>query len=188
MAKVNFYRVASLPAELVPGSLYFVENGTFTESYVVGTNGVARSIGNSAMIRSIIAEELQEWGEASNMIEIVADIDARDLLAMDKDRNMIVLVLDASDDPTVDEGSALYAYDAATQTFHKMAEYESMDVVVQWANIEGRPASSVADIDEAVTMRHTHANKATLDKLGEDSDGLLFNGQAVTSRWSETKW
>ena len=42
-----------------------------------------------------------------------------------------------------------------------------MDAVVQWSNINGRPTSSVAQIDSAVTNSHTHSNKAVLDATQE---------------------
>lgn len=38
----------------------------------------------------------------------------------------------------------------------------------------------VVDAQEAVSMRHTHPNKTTLDKWGENGDGPLFDGQPVT--------
>ena len=47
----------------------------------------------------------------------------------------------------------------------KIAEYESMDVVLQWNDIQGKPTSAVADIDDAVANRHSHANKALLDPI-----------------------
>lgn len=49
-----------------------------------------------------------------------------------------------------------------------------MDLILSWNNINGRPTSAVADIDDAVTKRHTHANKALLDKVGEDENTLYF--------------
>ena len=42
-----------------------------------------------------------------------------------------------------------------------------MDLILSWNNINGRPTSDV-------TKCHTHANKALLDKVGEDENTLYF--------------
>jgi len=36
-------------------------------------------------------------------------------------------------------------------------------VDVRWSNINGRPVSSVLNIDDAVNKRHEHTNKIILD-------------------------
>ena len=97
----------------------------------------------------------------------------------------IVMVLDASADSTVDSGWAIYrrltsASDLSQlSSWQKIAERESLDVVVNWANIVDKPSSTVANIDDAVTKRHIHANSAVLDKFTEDANGLKYNGSAV---------
>jgi len=188
MAAVKFYKVATLPGTLEPDAFYYVENGTFAESYLTNSAGVARSVGNSAMINSLINDALAGWSGNASSLEIVADIAARDALVATLDVNSMILVIDASADATVDSGSALYAYGASNDTVYKLAEYESMDVVVQWSAIQGGPTSTPAQIDTAVSQSHTHTNKTTLDKLGEDGEGLLFNGVGVGSRWTTTNW
>lgn len=196
MAQINFHKVATLPGVLQPNSLYFVENGTIAETYITNSVGVARSVGNSEMITSIvtasvgsIVDDAVDGAIASlNAVEIVADIDARDALAASLSRNALIIVEDATADPTVDAGSAMYAYNHVTDTFSKLTEYESLDVVISWANISGRPASTPAQIDDAVEASHNHSNKSTLDKLGEDAEGLTFEGQGVNSRWATLNW
>lgn len=188
MARVNFNKVTSLPGTLDPNTFYFVENGTFAESYITDNEGNARAVGNSAMINALINDALAGWSGNASSLEIVADITARDSLVATLDVNAMILVVDASGDPTVNSGSALYAYGASNTTVYKLAEYESMDVVLQWASIQGGPSSTPAQIDTAVSQSHTHSNKATLDKLGEDADGLLFDGVGVGSRWTTTNW
>ena len=38
------------------------------------------------------------------------------------------------------------------------------------------------EIEESVSLRHTHSNKEQLDKIGEDSEGnLTYNGNVVIS-------
>ena len=50
---------------------------------------------------------------------------------------------------------------------------------VEWANINGAPTSTVAQIDAAVTAA-THTNRAVLDLLNVDTDGhLIYDGAAL---------
>lgn len=188
MSKVAFHKVTTLPGTLEPNAFYFVENANFCESYVTDDAGVAKSIGNSAMINALIAAALADWEVAANSVEIVADIAARDALVATLEVNAMILVVDASADPTVGSGSALYAYDATAEEIYKIAEYESMDVTLEWADINGRPTSTPAQIDSAVGQAHSHANKPVLDKLSEDVDGLLYDGDPVSSRWKTQAW
>jgi hypothetical protein len=67
--------------------------------------------------------------------------------------------------------------DPAVVTWTKVAEAESMDVVLQWGNIQGKPSSAVADIDDAVSKKHEHANKTVLDAISANSTSgnLVYN-------------
>lgn len=186
MARIRFNKVAQLPAQLQADSFYFVENGTYAESYVTNSAGVARAIGNTAMISALIASQVSAQLADFSSLQIVADIAARD--ALPKRANFLVLVVNATADATVKSGAAMYAYNKAAGAFSKVSEYESMDVILQWASIVGGPSSSPAQIDAAVAQSHTHANKATLDKVGEDADGLLFGGSSVDPRWATLNW
>src|SRR5690554_308214 len=188
MALVKFYKVATLPGTLEPDSFYYVENGSYAESYLTNSSGVARAVGNSAMINALVADALAGWSGDASALDIVSDIAARDALTTTLDRNAMILVLDATGDPTVDDGSALYAYAAATETIYKIAEYESMDVVVQWASIQGGPSSTPAQIDTAVSQTHTHSNKAVLDKFTESEGQPQYNGQPIKSSWETANW
>ena len=125
----------------------------------------------------------------------VADISARDALTGLAD-GAKVFVEDAIGDPLVAAGWAIYRYRAATEAvgtegedgyvpavaagWTKVAEGESLDIIHEWANIQNRPASAVADIDDAVTKRHDHANKADcLDKLSVADGKLKLDGGDV---------
>lgn len=49
---------------------------------------------------------------------------------------------------------------------------------IRYNDIEGKPSSTVAQIDDAVTKRHEHANKDRLDKINEGAGGVLtYNGE-----------
>lgn len=189
MAQLKFFGLDSLPTTLQPDAFYYVLNGDYAESYVTDDAGNAKMIGNTTFIDARVADALANWAGGGNQLQIVADIAARDALAVGATYNIMALVLDASDDPTVDAGSAMYAYSIDTTTWFKVAEYESMDVQVQWDDIIGGPSSSVAAIDAAVAASHTHANKATLDDLTTGAnDELLFKGAPVTTQWEQKDW
>ena len=218
MATIKFHKVLVLPGTLEADSIYFVQNSTYSETYLTDSAGNAKSVGNSAMIAAVANTEISTRLAQHNLVEIVADITARNLLAA-QDRNLVVMVLDATGDATVKAGAALYAFRNSDNSWTKVAEYEGMDAVVQWSNINGRPTSSVAQIDSAVTNSHTHSNKvvldatqesfttalkttydaaatashghgnkATLDKLTDAGGVLLLDGAAVTASWATKNW
>lgn len=170
------------------------------------------------MIAAVANTEISTRLAKHNLVEIVADITARNALAS-QDRNLVVMVLDATGDATVTSGAALYAFRNSDNSWTKVAEYEGMDAVVQWSNINGRPSSTPAQIDSAVTNSHTHSNKAvldgtqesfttalktsydaavtashshgnkaTLDKLTDAGGVLLLDGSPVTASWATKNW
>lgn len=88
-----------------------------------------------------------------------------------------------------DDVSSLFIAQVNEPGWTKVAEAESIDVVLQWANIQGKPNSAVADIDDAVGKRHTHNNLASVlenfvDTSTKSGDtvtkaGLEYQGEAV---------
>ena len=116
------------------------------------------------------------------------------LASTDVPAGQLVWVTDASGDTTVTSGWAVYrkkvgvGIDYTTlDGWQKVAEAESLDVVVSWDNIQGKPTSTPAQIDQAVTDDHTHANKAALDELADATTGtapdevigLTYKGRAL---------
>lgn len=181
--QIKFVKATTLPGTLDPDSFYFIENGTYAESYLTDSTGAARSIGNSAMINTLAGAVVS----AANNMRVVADIAARN--ALNPTSVTMALVLDATGDATVSSGAATYVWNEGPDAWVKIAEYESMDVVVTWASISGKPTSAVADIDDAVAKRHTHSNLTQLNKIGEDGAGhLTYNGSAVSVHWDTNNW
>lgn len=188
MALVKFYKVTSLPGTLEPDSLYFVLNSGYTESYLTNAAGEAKAIGNSAMINALIADALSSLPSSGAPVLYAADIAARDALEPSLEQAVFVLVADASDDPTVDAGAAMYAWNPTSSTWIKVAEYESMDVEITWALITDGPSSTPAQIDSAVSASHSHANKATLDKFSESGGLVRFDGSPIPAEWDGANW
>lgn len=191
MATLNFYKLTSLPGTLVADSLYFISNGTIAESYLTDSTGTAKSIGNSAMINSLVASQMASTLAGYNAMEIVATITARNALAASLNRNVLVLVTDATGDTSVASGAALYAFNNTGDTWTKVSEYESLDVTLTWESLQGKPTSTVAQIDSAVSQSHSHSNKTYLDKIGETGGALTYSGTVVgggASSWTTVNW
>lgn len=186
MATYNIYKETVLPGTLQPHSIYLVAPAArpdFVEMYVTGTSaGTVKRIVDTAQIQSMIDTAIADI----STLEVVADIAARNALSLSS--NTQVLVLNATGDATVASGAATYVYRSSTSTWIKISEAESQDVVLQWANIQNKPTSSVADIDDAVSKRHSHANKTELDKIGESGGYFTYNGSKPVIDWNSVGW
>jgi CheY-like chemotaxis protein len=186
MSVMNIYRVNTLPVSREASAMYIVKASAATHAEVHFTNA-----DGTETRRLIDAADVQAMIDASisgmSNIEVVNTIAERDALAPTK--NTFVLVLTATDDPSVSVGSALYMYVVALTTWQKITEYESLDVVLDWNTLANRPTSAVADIDDAVSKKHAHSNLSTLNKFGEDGGGALtFNGTAIGANMAVSEW
>lgn len=186
MAIFQIYRETALPGSLQPYSIYLVAPASkpdYVEMYVTNAAGTAtRRIINDVDIQAMINASVS----AANQIQVLADIAARD--ALTPTGAWYVYVKDATGDATVASGGATYLWDTSTSAWVKISEAESLDISLTWSALSGKPTSSVADIDDAVTKRHTHANKTELDKIGENAGQLTYGGTAVSTQWSSTGW
>ncbi len=185
-ASMRIERVTALPGTLTASTMYIVKSAEagFAEVYFSNNDGSeARHIINKSEINNMVTDAVTAF---SNM-EVVADITARDAISLT--RNALVLVLDASGDVSVAAGAATYVYDLANTAWVKISEFESLDVTLQWTNIQGRPTSSSAAIDDAVAKAHVHANKAQIDLIGEDVTGkLTYNGANIEANVAVAAW
>ena len=48
---------------------------------------------------------------------------------------------------------------------------------VAWSNVTGKPSSEATEIDDAVSKRHNHTNKSTIDMINVNDDGKLMFGE-----------
>lgn len=187
MAEFRIAKVTALPGTLTAHTVYLVAppaRPDFVEMYVTGASP---STVKRMLREQDVADMIAAAVDGLSSIEVVANIAARDALVLTA--NTQVLVLDATGDPTVASGAATYVWRAATSTWTKISEAESLDVQIQWSSIIGRPSSSPALIDNAVALRHTHTNKTQLDKIGEDADGnLTYDGDLPVTGWTEVNW
>ena len=181
------YKETALPGTLDAHAIYLVAptaHPGYLEMYVTDAAGTGTR-------RTHKVEDIQAMIDASiagiGSTQVVADITARD--ALTPEDGTTVLVLDATGDATVASGAATYVYDGDNTQWVKISEAESMDITLNWSDIVGKPSSSVANIDDAVTKRHSHANKTQLDKVSEDGDGnLTYDGSLPVIAWNSTGW
>lgn len=174
---LTIQRVNALPGTLAAETIYLVKTGTELTLTVTGATGavvattVSKADVNTAISTAIGALDM------SNSVEFAASIEDRNSLALTK--SAFVYVADATADATVTAGAAMYLYDLTNTTWHKVTEYESLDLVLSWNNITGKPVSSVGAIDNAVTLSHIHENMDVLDLLTAPDGKLLYNGADV---------
>lgn len=184
--QMKVHKVNTLPVTLEASALYIVKSADtgLLDLYVSANDGLtARHIISKTEIQTMVNTAV---AGASNIF-VVADIAARDALAPTVVTQAVVV--DATDDTSVALGSATYVYDPIGTAWSKIAEHESMDVVLQWANIQGRPSSTVAEIDDAVAKKHAHANMTTLGKLSQDVNGqLTYDGNNLHVYLSSDQW
>ena len=170
-------RVNALPETLAAETIYLVKTGTELTLTVTGNTGavvattVSKADVNTAISTAIGALDM------SNSVEFAADIAARDAMTLTK--STFVYVADATVDESVNAGAAMYLYDFTNTTWHKVTEYESLDLALSWDNINGKPESSVAEIDGAVAVSHIHENMDVLLQLSDVDGKLQYNGVDV---------
>lgn len=184
---LKFFRETALPSPLLPNSVYLITeagNVTHAEMYIVGNKASdVRRIYNKSDIEVLIRQLMAGYGKIQ-VVATFAELDAVDTLSFN-----YVYVQDASGDPTVGSGGATYVWDTVTSKWIKQSEAESMDIVQSWAAIQGKPNSTVAEIDSAVAQKHTHTNMTQLNKINQDGEGnMTYNGKVVTTEWLSTAW
>ena len=184
--QLRIERVLALPGTITGSTMYVVKSAEagLADVYFSNQDGTeVRHVIKKSEIESMVSTAVTDFTN----IQVVADITARDALA--PTRNVLALVIDASADTTVTAGAALYVYQLDTTTWIKVSEFESLDVTLTWAAIQNKPMAAVADIDDAVAKRHTHANSAMLDKIGEDVHGhLLYDNQLIQAAIAVANW
>lgn len=183
---IKMYRETTLPGTLQPYSIYYIAPASkpnYVEIYVTNSTGTAKRVIGEDDVNALINAALT----SANEIKIVADIAARN--ALNPTKITYVYVQNATGDATVASGGATYMFNTTGSVWIKISEAESMDVVLNWSNIVGKPTSSAAAIDAAVSNSHTHTNKTQLDKVGEDAGGnFTYNGNIPYTKWESITW
>lgn len=115
-------------------------------------------------------------------VRCVANIAERNAIT-ETFRGLSVFVEDATDDPTVSSGGAFYIFNGTS--WIKTAEAESLDVVLQWVNIQNKPTTlSGYGIIDAVNKNELTDTPEAGKVLKVDSDLKLhidIEGNASTA-------
>jgi hypothetical protein len=187
---IKFAKVNVLPITFEPSTIYLVKDAdeAFAKMFISNAAGTAvRRLPNRDDIQTMVNQVVNQAVAGTSHLYVVADIAGRDALTPTVVTQ--ALVIDATGDTSVVSGAATYVFNPTDTSWTKISEHESMDFVLQWANIQGRPTSTAAEIDDAVSKRHSHANLVSLDKVGEDAGGLLqFNGDYVDPALRVAEW
>ncbi|MBO4300841.1 MAG: hypothetical protein J5861_04475 [Desulfovibrio sp.] len=101
-------------------------------------------------LRTLIAT-MQSTIDGQTKMTVVADITARDALTGMNVGDQ-VWVIDASADNTVSSGAAKYVYQDSTNGWVKTAEAESMDVVVDWSDVQNKEVDVIHVASVPATM------------------------------------
>lgn len=189
MAGYKLHRVTVLPGTLEAESLYFVTHASrpeLVEIVVTGNTGtVIRKVIDTSTVQAMIDASLATQA-STTVYSTFAEMPAPSTGIRE---GSTAFVVDASDDPTVVSGGATYILrHTPTPSWVKISESESLDLSLSWASLTGKPSSPVAEIDDAVSKRHTHSNKTQLDKIGEDNGLLTYNGALPVPGWSTSAW
>ncbi len=173
MAILNIHRVNELPTALEAHALYVLRKQEFGRAELIFTSaeGVTYPILDTASVQNIVGNAIN----GTSSITIMQTIAERDEYVFAGDS--AVYVVDATGDPEVLTGSALYFYKKETNTFVLIicAKHTS------WSDALGKPVSTPDQIDEAVEKMHIHENNEVLSNLTEGEDGTLYYKGAPVS-------
>ena len=176
---LTIQRVNALPGTLAAETIYLVKTGSELTLTVTGADAaVVATTVSKADVNTAISTAIGAL-DTSNSVEFAPTISERDVMTLAK--STFVYVADATGDATVSAGAAMYLYDFTNTTWHKVTEYESLDLELSWDNIDGKPVRSVAEIDGAVAASHIHENMDVLLQLSESGGKLQYNGVDVGS-------
>lgn len=122
---------------------------------------------------------LHSIATSAGVIAVVDELSGRDAIVEPR-IGYFCFVKDASNDPEVASGFALYIYQDALHGWVRVVDASVLDIVLSWAKLIDKPQSTVENIDDAVIKKHAHENAALLDNFSEDDSGtLLFKGRLV---------
>lgn len=195
--ELRIEKLEALPAANLrtASTLYLINNvstGDYVEAYLTSSDGSeTKKFLKESDVTNMISSTLGSFSS----VKVAADIAERNSFisgAPANGHNALVpfqtLVLNATGDATVASGGATYIWEPGTSQWIKISEYESLDLVLNWSSLIGAPTSTVANIDDAVTKRHTHENKIALDKIGEAGGLMTYDGKPIRAYLDAEDW
>lgn len=118
-------RVANEATDRINGDAGVLASAkSYTDSSIAAEVTRSNTYADNAVAAGIAALDL------SATVQYAEDIASRDTLAAGLTKSSLIFVVNAAADATVNAGSALYFYDTVGETFTKVSEYESLDLVI----------------------------------------------------------
>lgn len=181
MSKFTIVRVTSLPSTITPSTMYILKQPTSQVAEVYFSNNDGSQLVPGITEQFITDKFTSLLATGMGEIQIVDTINDRNRVT--KNGNSLIMVIDATGDEFGSIGTVLYLYRAVNASYFRVSVFdENRDGVssgsgtsgpVWWDAIQGKPVSTPAQIDDAVSKAHVHSNQATLDRIGVTEDGVL---------------
>lgn len=184
----TFYRSDSLPVDPQQrhkNCMYLIKSPTKTDFDIVMVDGsgVAHTHFNEDRFKRLFDYYSRSTGD----FFVVNNIEERDALSLTK--NSLVFVVDASGDPVVPEGEALYFFSTAMQKHIRIYQEKKRPETLDWTLLVNGPTSTPLAIDAAVANSHTHTNPEVLESLGVQDGLLTHNGTLVSNVvYKDSNW
>ncbi|PJZ37397.1 hypothetical protein CH354_10070 [Leptospira levettii] len=149
--------------------------------------GAALGVASLDASGKVPASQLPALNTSFQIVNTIADRNA-----LTPTVNLLIYVKNATSDPTVSSGGAFYLYELATETWIKVSEIESMDIIQSWENITGKPTSfnpsshghSQSEISGLETL--LASLQTQIDAL--TSGGTSLDAIRIYSGWFTDQW
>lgn len=174
-------RVDELPAFPVANAMYIVKDKDRpTRANIVFTGKTTQdqaSLITFNDIDAIVLEKITKTLTDNQNIRVYSTFG--DMMGVVPEFNTFAYVRDNTGGPGTQGLPATYVYETEQANWIPVS---SGSAEVSWDSIMGRPIATPAQIDQAVSMSHSHGNMTVLNKLSSTTEGqLTFNNQIVSN-------
>lgn len=171
----NIVRIDAVPATPVPNTMYITKDAKnrAVVTFIGNTAAQRASTLSATDVQTLISEAMSGAGA------VYAVNTLTDLQAIVPTVNSVGYVRS----PASPGDPITYVYDLAN------AAWKVSQANAKWADIIGRPASTAAAIDAAVTASHSHTNMTVLNSLSQSAGGkLAYKGLEVSEVGFASDW
>ena len=156
------YRLNSIPSTPEANSIYYTPSAT--GELVVTVTGNTGAVIYSTMTEADVLATIAAAGIIQQEVIATPTIATRDALTLTA--NALVMVGDATADPSVTTGGAFYFFEMATGLFTLTSRLEDLNLIIDWGDIQNIPAA--------------------ITGLGTDVAGdITFNGDKIIGMYFE---
>ena len=157
------YRLNAIPATPEANSIYYTPGAD--GELVVTVTGNTGAVVYSTLTEADVLAAIAAAGIIQQEVIATPTIATRDALTLTA--NALVMVGDATADPSVTTGGAFYFFEMATGLFTLTSRLEDLNLIINWGDIQNIPAAVTA--------------------LGTDVDGdITYNGDKIIGMYFES--